>query len=249
MSKSAAFTDHDVVSPEQWLEARKALLQKEKQFTRLRDELAAERRQLPWVKVEKTYEFDGEDGKELLSDLFGRQSQLMIYHFMFDPDWSQGCKSCSFLADHYTRLPVHLAHRDVSFVTVSRAPLDKLLAFRDRMGWSHKWVSSFGSDFNHDFCVSFTKEQRESGEPVYNYDTMPFPISEGPGLSVFYKNQNDEIFHTYSTYARGLDILIGAYNMLDMTPKGRDEAGMTNMAWLRHHDRYDDANFVDPWAE
>jgi predicted dithiol-disulfide oxidoreductase (DUF899 family) len=193
--------------------------------------------------------FDGPDGRQSLANLFDGHSQLIVYHFMFDPDWSQGCKSCSFVADHYNPAIVHLAHRDVSMVTVSRAPIEKLLAFRDRMGWSFPWVSSFHNDFNRDFQVSYNEDERNSGLAIYNYNSQPFPISEAPGLSVFTKDEAGNIFHTYSTYARGLDIFIGAYNFLDIVPKGRDEEGIPIMSWLRHHDRYDDANFIDPWLE
>lgn len=168
---------------------------------------------------------------------------------MFDPEWSQGCKSCSFLADHYNPAIVHLKHRDVTMVTVSRAPINKLLAFRERMGWTFKWVSSFDIDFNRDFHVTFTEEEQSRGTTNYNYDVKPFPVAEAPGISVFFKDEAGNIFHTYSSYARGLDIFIGAYNLLDIVPKGRDEDGMPIMGWLRHHDRYGDATFVDPWLE
>jgi predicted dithiol-disulfide oxidoreductase (DUF899 family) len=240
---------HKVVSEAQWTEARKAHLAKEKELTRLRDELSRERRELPWVKVEKDYVFDGPDGPETLADLFAGRGQLVVYHFMFDPAWSQGCKSCSFMADHYDPAVVHLAHRDVTMVTISRAPLEKLSAFRRRMGWSFKWVSSSGNDFGRDFHVSFTEQELESGLAVYNYDRRPYPITELPGLSVFAKDEQGNVFHTYSTYARGLDIFLGTYHLLDIVPKGRDEDGIQGMAWLRHRDRYGDANFVDPWNE
>ncbi len=184
-----------------------------------------------------------------LADLFDGRSQLLVYHFMFAPEWSQGCKSCSFLADNYEPSVLHLQHRDTTLVTVSRAPLDKLQAFRKRMGWNFTWVSSFKNDFNKDFGVYFTDEERNSGLSIYNYVSGPYPISDLPGLSVFTRDSAGNVFHTYSTYARGLDIFINTYNLLDVTPKGRDEEGMTNMDWLRHHDRYDDPNFVDPWLE
>ena len=246
---ATATPNRNVVSPEQWLAARKAHLLKEKELTRLRDELSRERRQLPWVKVEKDYVFDGPRGRETLADLFDGRSQLVVYHFMFDPAWSQGCKSCSFLADHYNPAVVHLAHRDVTMVTVSKAPLEKLSAFQRRMGWTFKWASSFGNDFNRDFRVSFTEEELAGGLSVYNYDRKPYPITELPGMSVFAKDDAGDVFHTYSTYARGLDGFLTAYHVLDIVPKGRDEAGTPGMAWLRHHDRYDDATFVDPWNE
>jgi len=242
-------SNHAVVSANEWLKRRRELLAKEKEFTRIRDQLSAERRELPWVQVEKEYAFDGVEGRVSLADLFEGRSQLIVYHFMFDPNWSQGCKSCSFLADHYNPTVIHLNHRDVSLATVSRAPLCKLEAFRKRMGWAFRWVSSFENDFNRDFAVSFTDQEIRSGQSLYNFATGPFPISEAPGLSVFYRDATGSIFHTYSTYARGLDIFLTTYNLLDVVPKGRDEEGMQGMAWLRHHDRYDDQNFVDPWLE
>lgn len=239
-----------IVSREEWLASRKELLPKEKEFTHLRDQLSAERRKLPWVRVEKNYVFDGPDGKVTLADLFDGRSQLIIYHFMFDPDWSEGCKSCSLLADHYNPAIVHLRHRDVSMVTISRAPLEKLLAFRKRMGWTFKWMSSFGNDFNRDFHVTFTAEELESNTANYNYEFKPFPVTEAPGISVFFKDNDGNIFHTYSSYARGLDIFIGAYNLLDIVPKGRDEDGLSyTMEWIRHHDRYGDDTFVDPYVK
>ncbi|MDJ0958593.1 MAG: thioredoxin family protein [Arenicellales bacterium] len=230
---------HTVVSRDEWITARKALLEKEKEFTRLRDQLSDKRRALPWVKVEKEYVFQGPSGKESLSDLFEGRTQLMIYHFMFHPDWEDACKSCSFWADNYNGMIVHLNHRDVSFVVVSRAPIEKLNAFKQRMGWDFKWVSSFDSDFNYDFNVSFTPEEMEKGQMAYNYTVMQFPAPEAPGLSVFYKDEDGSIFHTYSCYARGLDILNGTYNHLDMTPKGRDEKNLSyTMEWVRLKDRY-----------
>ena len=234
-------THSKVVSRDEWLAARKQHLKKEKEFTRLRDKLSAERRELPWVKVEKNYVFDGPNGKETLADLFDGRSQLIVYHFMFGPEWEQGCPSCSFLADHIDGVVVHLAHRDVTFVVVSRAPLPKIEAFKKRMGWRFKWVSSYGNDFNFDYHVSFTKDEMAKGKVYYNYDVNEFPSDEGPGTSVFYKDGTGDIFHTYSAYARGLDMLVGAYNYLDLVPKGRDEAELPwTMAWVRHHDRYGD---------
>ncbi len=230
-----------VVSRDEWLAERKQHLSKEKEFTRLRDKLSAERRELPWVKVEKNYLFDGPGRKETLADLFGGRSQLIVYHFMFGPEWEQGCPSCSFLSDHIDGSVVHLAHRDVTFVVVSRAPLPKIEAFKKRMGWRFKWVSSYGSDFNFDYHVSFTKDAMTKGKVYYNYDMNEFPSDEGPGISVFCKDGSSDIFHTYSAYARGLDILVGAYNYLDLVPKGRDEAELPwTMAWVRHHDKYGD---------
>ncbi len=240
---------HKIVSRTEWLAARKAHLSKEKEFTRVRDALSRERRELPWVKVDKEYVFDASQGKMSLADLFDGRTQLIVYHFMFDPEWSQGCKSCSLVADHYNPAIIHLEHKDVSMVTVSRAPLEKLLAFRDRMGWTFPWVSSFHNDFNRDFQVSYTLEERKSGLQIYNYESQAFPISEAPGMSVFAKDENGDVFHTYSTYARGLDGFLNVYNLLDLVPKGRDEEHTPGMAWVRHHDRYGVPNFVDPWNE
>ena len=242
--------EHRIVSRDEWLGARKAHLAREKEFTRLRDRLSAERRDLPWVKVEKPYVFDGPDGKETLADLFAGRSQLIVYHFMLGPEWEEGCKSCSFLADHMDGSVVHLAHRDVTFVVISRAPLAKIAAFKKRMGWRFKWVSSYGSDFNSDYHVSFTRDDIAKGDTYYNYALRESPSEgEAPGVSVFYKDGAGDIFHTYSAYARGLDMLVGAYNYLDLVPKGRDEDGLAfKMAWIRHHDRYGDDYVVDPKA-
>jgi len=240
---------HKIASRDEWLKARTALLAKEKEFTRQRDELSRQRRELPWVKVDTEYVFDAPEGKVTLGDLFADRSQLIVYHFMFDPEWSQGCKSCSLVADHYEPAIIHLEHRDVSLVTVSRAPLEKLLAFRERMGWKFHWVSSFGNSFNHDFHVSFTKDEVHSGNGVYNYVVQPFLLTELPGFSVFYKNEQEEIFHTYSTFARGIDMFLNVYHLLDVVPKGRDEENCPNMSWVRHHDRYDQVTFIDPWME
>lgn len=229
----------NIVSRDQWLAARKAFLQKEKAFTRLRDQLSAERRELPWVEVDKPYVFDGPQGKETLADLFDGRSQLLVYHFMFGPDWQEGCPSCSFWADNYNGIVVHLRHRDVSLVAISRAPLEKLEHYRKRMGWSFKWVSSFNNDFNRDYHVSFAPDEKATA--YYNYQAGGFPSDEAPGISVFSKDESGSIFHTYSCYARGLDMLNGAYHMLDLVPKGRDEADLPHsMAWLRRHDRYGD---------
>ena len=231
--------EHRVVSQEEWLAARKQLLRKEKEFTRFRDQLSAERRELPWVRVDKEYVFDGPDGKETLADLFDGRSQLMVYHFMFGPGWEQGCPSCSFVSDHIDGANWHLPHRDMTLLAVSRAPLAQIEAFKQRMGWRFKWVSSYENDFNHDFHVSFTPDEMARGEVYYNYTTTEFPSEEAPGLSAFYQDPNGAVFHTYSTYARGLDMLVGAYNYLDLAPKGRDEAALPwTMAWVRHHDRY-----------
>ena len=229
----------NVVSQTEWEAARKDLLTKEKEFTRQRDALSAARRKLPWVKVEKEYIFDTPDGKRSLADLFNGRHQLVVYHFMFGPDWEEGCRLCSYLADHFDGPAVHLAHRDVNFLVVSRAPLAQIEAFKKRMGWRFNWVSSHGNDFNHDYHVSFTKAEKAAGKVYYNYQMTDFPSEEAPGASVFYKDEKGGIFHTYSTYGRGLDILIGTYNFLDLVPKGRDEEGLKHtMAWVRHHDKY-----------
>ena len=244
---SAVDLGHEVVSKEKWTAARKALLAKEKELTRQRDEISRRRRELPWVKVEKEYVFDGPQGKQTLAELFGGRNQLIVYHFMFGPGWAEGCKSCSFLADHFDGSVVHLAHRDVTLLAVSRAPLAQIEAFKKRMGWRFLWVSSHGNDFNFDYHVSFTKDEMAKGKVEYNYQMSGFPSDEAPGASVFYKDRNGEVFHTYSSYARGLDMLLGAYHFLDLTPKGRDEEGLTHtMAWVRHHDRYEDGYVVDP---
>jgi predicted dithiol-disulfide oxidoreductase (DUF899 family) len=232
---------HKVVSREEWIAARKNLLAKEKEFTRLRDRLSQERRDLPWMRIDKPYVFDGPGGRESLVDLFAGRSQLIVQHFMFDPSWDEGCKSCSFWVDNFNGIDIHLAHRDVTLVLVSKAPLDTVEPYRRRMGWTLKWVSSFDNDFNRDFNVSFTEEERQQGRACYNYALGGFGASEAPGISVFYKNADGAVFHTYSCYARGLDMLNGAYHLLDLTPKGRDEANLpSTMAWLRHHDRYED---------
>jgi predicted dithiol-disulfide oxidoreductase (DUF899 family) len=249
VASNAGIQGHEVVSSREWIASRKELLRKEKEFTRLRDELSLQRRELPWEKVEKEYVFDGPNGKVSLADLFGGRSQLIVYHFMLGPGWEAGCPSCSYLADHFGGSLVHLANRDVTLAVVSRAPIDQIEAFKKRMGWQFKWVSSFGTDFNRDYHVSFTKEEMAKGKVEYNYEAVEFPSEEAPGASVFYKNEAGEIFHTYSTYARGLDILVGAYNFLDLAPKGRDEDGLAfTMAWVRHHDRYAEGYSVDPKA-
>jgi len=232
--------EHPVVYREDWLAARRQLLSREKELTRLRDELSAARRALPWVRVEKDYVFDTPDGPATLADLFDGRSQLMVYHFMFGPGWEQGCPSCSFLSDHIDGVNWHLPQRDVTLLAVSRAPLAQIEAFKERMGWRFKWVSSYRSDFNYDFHVSFTEDQLAGGKVDYNYD-LEEGYDELPGLSVFYKDEAGAVFHTYSTYARGFDLLVGAYNYLDLAPKGRDEAALPwTMAWVRHHDSYGD---------
>ena len=234
---------HQIASRDEWLAARKELLRKEKEFTRLRDQLSAERRTLPWVKVEKNYVFDGPNGKETLADLFDRRSQLVVKHFMFGPEWTEGCVGCSFELDHTMGALVHLAHHDVSYAVVSRAPLAKTEPFRQRMGWRVKWVSSYGNDFNRDFHVSFTPDEIAAGKATYNYRAGAQVIDEMSGRSVFYKDEAGQIFHTYSSFARGGEMFLGSYAFLDITPKGRDETINGNLTdWVRHHDRYDDAS-------
>jgi predicted dithiol-disulfide oxidoreductase (DUF899 family) len=232
---------HPVVSHDIWTEARKDLLGKEKEFTRLRDQLSRQRRALPWVRVEKRYVFEGPDGKATLIDLFETRSQLIVYHFMFDPAWEAGCKSCSFWADNFNGIIVHLNHRDASMVAISRAPYEKLAAYRARMGWSFKWFSSSGNEFNRDYDVSHTPEELAKGEAYYNYTRQKPYASEAPGISVFFKDGEGAVFHTYSCYARGLDMLNGAYHYLDLLPKGRDEDSLPfHSSWLRRHDEYGD---------
>jgi len=233
-------TTHPVISREEWIVARRQHLAREKELTRLRDQVSRERRALPWVRVSEPYVFEGPDGKEALADLFEGRSQLIVQHFMFDPSWDEGCKSCSFWVDNFDGIVVHLNHRDVSFALVSRAPIATLQAYRRRMGWRVKWVSSLHTTFNRDYHVSFTPEELETRQAYYNYATGSFPAPEAPGVSVFYKDADGAIYHTYSCYSRGLDTLNGAYQLLDLLPKGRDESGLSStMEWLRHHDRYD----------
>ena len=231
---------HRVVSRDEWLAARKELLRKEKEFTRLRDQLTEERRALPWVKVEKDYVFDGPEGKVALAELFDGRSQLVIKHFMFGPDWTEGCVGCSFELDQVQGALLHIRHHDVSYAVVSRAPLAKIEAFRKRMGWPVRWVSSYGTDFNYDFHVSFRPEEIVSGKAYYNYD-MRAPVGdEMSGRSVFFRDEAGQIFHTYSSYARGGELFLGSYAFLDITPKGRNETINGNLTdWVRHHDRYD----------
>jgi predicted dithiol-disulfide oxidoreductase (DUF899 family) len=228
----------EIVSEAEWLAARKDLLTREKEFTGQRDALSAARRKLPMVKIDKEYIFDGSDGKETLADLFDGRSQLIVYHFMFGPGWEEGCKSCSYLADHFDGANWHLLHRDVTFVVVSRAPLSEFEPYKRRMGWRFKWLSSHDNDFNFDYHVSFTKDDEAKGKVYYNYGMGEFMSDELPGLSVFYKDENGDIFHSYSTYGRGLDILVGTYNFLDFVPKGRDENPESTMDWVRRHDQY-----------
>jgi predicted dithiol-disulfide oxidoreductase (DUF899 family) len=235
-----------IVTRDEWLAARKAHLAKEKELTHLRDQLSAERRELPWVRIEKNYVFAGPNGKETLAQLFDGRSQLIIQHFMFGPGWKEGCVGCSFSVDHIEGALVHLEHHDVSYVAVSRAPLPEIEAFKKRMGWRLKWVSSYGSDFNYDFHVSFKPEEIETGKAYYNYEIRKVGIEELSGRSVFYKDENGGIFHTYSSYARGGDLMLGTYNILDLMPKGRNETGPNHNLtdWVRHHDRYDGGGHV-----
>jgi predicted dithiol-disulfide oxidoreductase (DUF899 family) len=232
---------HKVVSRAEWLEARKQFLVKEKEYTRAGDQLSRDRRELPWVRVEKQYTFDGPAGKETLSQLFAGKSQLAVYHFMFGPDWEEGCPHCSFWADNFNGIDAHLKHRDVTLVAISHAPLAKLEAFKKRMGWSFKWLSSAGSDFNYDYLVSHTPEEIAKGQGDELHHVGKTLIPENVGISAFYKNPGGEIFQTYSTYERGVETINGAYHWLDLMPKGRDEEGLTfTQAWVRHHDNYED---------
>jgi predicted dithiol-disulfide oxidoreductase (DUF899 family) len=233
-------TNHPVVTPDRWIAERKKLLAREKELTHLRDEIARERRALPWERVEKNYVFDTPEGRRTLADLFEGRSQLMVQHFMFGPDWEQGCPSCSFMADHTNGITVHLAHRNVTFVAISRAPFAEIERFPRRMGWQFTWLSSHGSSFNYDFRVSFTPEEVAKGELPYNYGTLPYAFEEWPGISVFWKDDGGDVFHTYSTYGRGVEVMMGTYRLLDLTPKGRDERDtFYKMEWVRHHDRYE----------
>ena len=241
MSTTTPLTQHPVVSRDRWIAERKTLLAHEKELTHLRDRIAEERRALPWVRLEQDYVFDTVDGPRKLSELFQGRRQLLVQHFMFGPGWEQGCKSCSFMADHVDGALAHLAARDVTFVAVSRAPLADLLRFRERMGWQFAWASSSGNDFNRDFHVSFTPADRVDGEVYYNFHMTPFPQEEAPGISIFYKDDAGQVFHTYSTFGRGVEVMMGTYNLVDLTPKGRDEQGLAyTMEWVRHHDRYED---------
>jgi predicted dithiol-disulfide oxidoreductase (DUF899 family) len=239
---------HRIVSRDEWLAARRALLAKEKELTRLRDRLSAERRELPWVRVERNYVFDTAQGKKTLAELFEGRSQLFVYHFMFGPDWEEGCIGCSFAADHFDGAAVHLEHHDVTVVAVSRAPLAKLEAYKKRMGWRFKWVSSAGSDFNYDYHVSFTREEMARGRVFYNFGMTDASIEELPGASVFYRDENGDIYHTYSAYARGGEELLGAYVILDATPNGRNETGPYRnlMDWVKRHDQYEEAEGSQP---
>jgi predicted dithiol-disulfide oxidoreductase (DUF899 family) len=232
---------HAVVSHDEWLEARRQLLAREKTFTRERDQLSAARRALPWERVDKTYVFDTPQGKQTLAELFGACSQLIAYHFMFGPDWQEPCKSCSFWADNFNGIPEHLRHRDVTLIAVTSAPLAKIDTIKQRLGWTFTMVSSGANTFNRDYNVSFSRDQLEAGEVTYNYRPMKTSMTELPGISVFYRDAAGTVFHTYSCYARGLDMLNGAYHYLDLVPKGRDEEGLRpHMQWVRLHDSYGD---------
>ena len=231
---------HRVVSREDWIAERQKLLAREKDFTRERDRLSAARRELPWVRVDKAYAFDGPQGRQTLADLFAGRGQLVVYHFMFDPSWQAGCKSCSFWADNFDGIVVHLAHRDATMIAVSAAPLATLEAYRKRMGWRFTWVSSAGTDFNRDYHVSHTPDELANGEGYYNYARQKPYASEAPGISVFARD-GGAVYHTYSCYARGLDMLNGAYHYMDLLPKGRDEDSLPHHSnWLRRHDEYEE---------
>lgn len=232
-------TEPQIVTPVQWLTARRALLAREKELTRQRDEVSRQRRALPWVRIETDYALEGASGPTSLADLFDGRGQLIVYHFMLGPDWNEGCKMCSFWADHFDSMRPHLRQRDANLIAISSAKLDKIAAFKARMGWRFPWVSSHGTSFNRDFHVAFTPEELASGAVDYNYEKRGFPSTEAPGISVFRKNEAGQVFHTYSCYSRGLDMLNGTYHMLDLLPKGRDESGLPfTMAWVKHHDRY-----------
>ena len=249
-STNSNLRTHEVVSPEVWLERRKQLLNHEKELTRLRDEISRQRRELPWEEVTKTYVFDGPDGKQTLAQLFGGKSQLIVYHFMFGPGWNEGCVGCSFLADHLDGTLQHVQRKDIAFAVISRAPRSEIQAFKQRMGWNFNWVSSNGSDFNYDYRVSFTPEEVASGSIYYNYGNRSgaFLSEDLSGTSVFYKSEEGKLFHTYSSYGRGGEELLGSYRLIDLTPKGREENGPTFTLgdWVRHHDRYQAPGFVDP---
>ncbi len=234
-------TEHKVVSQSEWVTARKAFLDEEKRFTRLRDQLSQHRRELPWVRVDKEYVFLGPNGKETLAQLFDGKSQLIVYHFMFGLDWKEGCPACSFWADNFNGIVEHLKHRDTTMLAISHAPLDKINEFKKRMGWSFKWVSAADTDFNYDFQVSFRPEDSQARRIYYNYDYVQSRSTENPGISTFYKDQDGVVYHTYSAYARGLDLMNTAYNYLDLTAKGRDENSpeTEHGKWIRHHDKYD----------
>ena len=231
--------NHRIVSKDEWLAARSALLKKEKEFTVLRDKLGQQQRDMPWVSVDKEYLFVGPNGKQTLSDLFDGRTQLIVYHFMYDPNWDAGCPSCSFWADNFNGIVVHLNQRDVTMIAVSRAPYSKIEEYKKRMGWNFKWVSSYDNDFNFDYHVSFTPEELSKKKAFYNYNLQDTHSPEREGVSVFYKDTADHVFRTYSAYARGIDVLNVAYHYLDLVPKGRDEDGHEfAQFWVRRHDEY-----------
>ncbi|MDR3687771.1 MAG: thioredoxin family protein [Fimbriimonas sp.] len=235
---SIAPLNHTVVSQAEWLEAGRALLQKEKEFTRARDAMSAARRELPWMKVETDYVFEGPDGPVSLSDLFDGRSHLIVYHYMYGPGWADGCPGCSFVCDHVDSARQHFEHHDVAYVVVSRAPVADFQAFKERMGWTFRWVSSSQNSFNYDFGVSYRREDLDAGPVLHNFVPQKLNSEEQPGLSVFLKDADGSIYRTYSTYERGLDLLIGAYNYLDLMPLGRNEEGPMN--WVQFHDKYED---------
>jgi len=237
--KSTPTPQPKIVSPEQWLAARRELLRHEKEFTQLGDRLAARRRELPWVKIDKSYVFNSPNGPVTLADLFEGRSQLLVQHFMLGPGWEQGCKSCSYMMDHFNPTVPHLNARDVSFAAISHAPLVEILPFKARMGWAVNWVSAQGTDFNHDYHVSFTAEELARGKVCYNFGMQEFPVEEAPGISVFAKDAAGNVYHTYSTYGRGVEVVMTTYDLLDLVPKGRDENPEATMSWVRHHDRYE----------
>ncbi|HVU18534.1 MAG TPA: thioredoxin family protein [Candidatus Didemnitutus sp.] len=238
---SNSFESHPVVSAEKWLAARREFLREEKEFTHARERLAQKRRALPWTKVETNYVFETPNGRASLSDLFGDRDQLIVYHFMLAPGWEEGCRGCSFVSDHFDGALPHVRSRGIAFTAVSLAPLAEIRQFKTRMGWTFPWVSSHGTTFNRDFGVSFTEAEQAEGSRNYNYGSTQAMGEEMPGLSVFARNAAGELFHTYSTYSRGLDSLINAYNLIDLTPRGRDENPEAPMKWVKHHDRYDQA--------
>lgn len=241
-TSTASIPDHTVVSRDEWIAERRRLLAREKELTRLGDEIARARRALPWVRIDTRYVFHTLAGPRTLAELFEGRGQLLVQHFMLGPGWEQGCASCSYMADHADGMTVHLAQRDVAFVAISRAPLAEIERFRRRMGWQFKWVSSHGSQFNYDFGVSFTPDEVATGELHYNYGRWPLAYEEWPGISVFCQDDAGDVFHTYSTYGRGVEVMMGTYKLLDLTPKGRDERDVVyKMEWVRHHDRYEPA--------
>ena len=238
---------HPTVTRDQWLVERRALLAREKALTQLQDQIAEQRRALPWVRLRQDYALDTPAGPRRLAELFQGRRQLLVQHFMFGPGWAEGCKSCSYMADHLDAMTPHLAQRDIALLVVSRAPLAEIEPFRQRMGWRFPWASSHGSTFNQDFNVSFGPQDRVDGAVFYNYEMRPFPATEAPGISIFCKDEAGDVFHTYSTFGRGVEVMMGTYGLIDLTPRGRDEAELEyTMAWVRHHDRYEHAEAPAP---